>query len=631
MDASEAAEHSADESSVADLAPAEPALINPGPGANGFDAWFPATQEGRGIGSTTDTTPSLTPFAGKLWLVHAGEVSDSIYVRSIDESGALGPSIEVPNGTTTSAPPIAVQYQDSLYIFHKGVTGPNLYFRKMSASGTFSPAADVRLADSTSSATPGVAVFNDRLFVVHKGESSNKLYIRSMGPDGSWSPSAQVPGGTTSSTSPALAVFNNRLYVFHRGETSHQLYYRSLGVDGGWSASDQVVAGVTTSDPPAIAVYDGRLHVVHKGNESSQLYYTQMNGAETFAPSIALPNRFAETTPALAALDSRLVMVHKGEGTKLIWTSYLRHFESTPGTNDFWLRNQTEISGHQPIEPVAFRAVHKFELNVSLPNPQGLTLGASSWLFTQNSDSRHAITQCNGGKPLHLLSGLDCVTSNDRIPSNLGACDHLGDPEMLGQRLLVPIECVAVRPFQPGQLVAYDVTSSSEPTAIASGSMSAFGLSPPWLAVYPFNPRLIFTSDFITHAVTVYKDLDDGDGVNLKFLGELPLFGPQGEPITLNEIQGGAFSPAGHLLLAMQAESFYDSVPQTRLPAGVLVFNSDTGRLVGQQALTFSGEIEGATVSFLDPANEGHVQVMDTSANIYGLELTQPAVFAPGR
>ena len=161
--------------------------------------------------------------------------------------------------------------------------------------------------------------------------------------------------------------------------------------------------------------------------------------------------------------------------------------------------------------------------------------------------------------------------------------------------------------------------------------MSVFILSPPWLAVYPFNPRLIFTSDFTTHAMTVYKDVDDGDAVNLKFLGELPLFGPQGEAITLDEIQGGAFSPAGHLLLAVQAESSYGSHPRVTLPADLLVFNSDTGRLVGQQALTFSGELEGATVSALDPASEGHVQVMDANANIYGLELAQPAVFAPGR
>ncbi|MGE3510916.1 MAG: hypothetical protein AB7N65_18760, partial [Vicinamibacterales bacterium] len=95
-------------------------------------------------------------------------------------------------------------------------------------------------------------------------------------------------------------------------------------------------------------------------------------------------------------------------------------------------------------------------------------------------------------------------------------------------------------------------------------------------------------------------------GLELTHVGEFALFRPNGSPMHLARVQGGAFSPAGHLYLTSDVDG-----------RGVVAIDMVCGRMVFAHAkadLPAGAEMEGVTVWDLDddraPSITGQVHVV---------------------
>jgi hypothetical protein len=126
----------------------------------------------------------------------------------------------------------------------------------------------------------------------------------------------------------------------------------------------------------------------------------------------------------------------------------------------------------------------------------------------------------------------------------------------------------------------------------------------PWCAVNPRN-RLLYSSHFDTDHLNVYRmsliaNTTDGVvGLQLKFLYNFELRDSQGVRLQLSRVQGGAFSPSGHLYLV----SDFDS-------GGLMGFDMTTGRRIFQRtkaSLPTDVEMEGITIFDADGAPTPHI------------------------
>ena len=119
----------------------------------------------------------------------------------------------------------------------------------------------------------------------------------------------------------------------------------------------------------------------------------------------------------------------------------------------------------------------------------------------------------------------------------------------------------------------------------------------PWLAIHPKN-GLLFTSRFnAIDKLRVYK-FSSSSLSEISFYKYYTLFGKDDGPIEVRRIQGGCFSPNGHLFLL--AEDGY-------LGSGIYGFDMRTGRLAAfidaELHRGYGQEFEGITIWNLDQIN----------------------------
>jgi hypothetical protein len=149
---------------------------------------------------------------------------------------------------------------------------------------------------------------------------------------------------------------------------------------------------------------------------------------------------------------------------------------------------------------------------------------------------------------------------------------------------------------------------------VASAPVDHQGTSHPWCAVSPAD-GLLYSSTFDTDRLCVYRrslDVDESGrvtGLELEHVRDVPLRGEGGEPLSLQRVQGGAFSPRNHLYLACDTRN-----------GGLRGFDVTTGRCQMHVEIRFESGwpeqevIEGLTVLDLDdgrvPRMSGQVHVL---------------------
>ena len=185
--------------------------------------------------------------------------------------------------------------------------------------------------------------------------------------------------------------------------------------------------------------------------------------------------------------------------------------------------------------------------------------------------------------------------------------DHMGDPDVFEDHLYVPLEANEADVPQPPRICLFDANSLA---FRGSAILNAQG-GVPWCAVHPVTGDL-FSSAFDATQLQVYRRAVLADtagqsvGLELTHVGGFTLHDGGGARLDLARVQGGAFSAAGHLYLACDADDH-----------GVMAFDMVCGRRVfdiPKSSLPAGSEVEGLTILDLDdtqaPGIRGQVHML---------------------
>jgi hypothetical protein len=183
------------------------------------------------------------------------------------------------------------------------------------------------------------------------------------------------------------------------------------------------------------------------------------------------------------------------------------------------------------------------------------------------------------------------------IPAPFSEVDnpHMGDPDHYSGFIYLPFEGT-----EPAHIMMFRASSLEY---IGSAPLTAQGNSAPWCAINPWN-GLLYSSPFHSDHLCVYKrsvianNAQGVVGLELEHLYNFSLFEGQG-PSFLGRIQGGTFSPSGHLYLVSDMDQ-----------GGVLGYDMTTGTKIFQRtkkSLPTDVEMEGITIWDLDSGTAPHV------------------------
>jgi hypothetical protein len=221
---------------------------------------------------------------------------------------------------------------------------------------------------------------------------------------------------------------------------------------------------------------------------------------------------------------------------------------------------------------------------------QGVAHDSSHWYMTNKARLRKIPARCD-------LEGPEACSRSVGIPWQLRAYNHLGDLDYSGGRLYVPLEgsAPAIGVFDAD--LNY-VTHAPLPEASDA----------PWCAVNPVNGHL-YTSSFRTSLVREHRMTWSGAKLTLTPVASIVLRDGAGKPLSLMRVQGGVFSPRGHLYLVSDVAG-----------QGIKGFDLETGRQEVTIPVPFNGddeELEGVDIWDLDggaiPGINGqiHLQMID--------------------
>jgi hypothetical protein len=163
--------------------------------------------------------------------------------------------------------------------------------------------------------------------------------------------------------------------------------------------------------------------------------------------------------------------------------------------------------------------------------------------------------------------------------------DHLGDCDVHRGTLYVAMEGGPL-----GRVGLFDLDLGFQ----CSAPLPAQGSSCPWCAVDP-RTGLLYSSPFDTDHLSAYRVVRAGDRVGFQHLRDVPLLMDDGAPLTLERVQGGAFSRQGHLYLTSDCRD-----------GGISGVDIDSGRRCVHVTIPFEPEwpdkavIEGLTLVDLD-------------------------------
>lgn len=244
---------------------------------------------------------------------------------------------------------------------------------------------------------------------------------------------------------------------------------------------------------------------------------------------------------------------------------------------------------------------------------QGVASDGIHWFFSNNSGTP-GVVRIPIGEDLGKHSTWDDALV-ENMPSELAdlGYDHYGDLDEFDGHVYVPVEQSSEK--LPGMIAQLDLDLKLMGTAELDGPKA------PWVAIDPVRRRL-YTSAFVdVREVDVYAMELDGDGflIDLRLIVRRKLFDAKAQ-MTLQRIQGGAFSPNGNLYLVSD-NYFDDEVPDGELEGGVYGFEGPTMRLETHFAIKYTDEddeeLEGLEVFPLasdvapDITGQLHVVMLD--------------------
>jgi len=191
---------------------------------------------------------------------------------------------------------------------------------------------------------------------------------------------------------------------------------------------------------------------------------------------------------------------------------------------------------------------------------QGITHHAGHWFVTQEDRLWRVPVQLD----------LERATAEHPSVAMVGIPEagigHLGDCDVYDGRLYVAMEGT-----DPARVGVFGLDLSF----CGSAATSEQGTQLPWCAVNP-GDGLLYSSPFDADRLHRYRRAWNRGRLELEYVGEVPLRSGSGEPMHVQRLQGGAFSPRGHLFLTSDSRS-----------GGILGIDMTTGRREMQVPIPF--------------------------------------------
>lgn len=213
------------------------------------------------------------------------------------------------------------------------------------------------------------------------------------------------------------------------------------------------------------------------------------------------------------------------------------------------------------------------------------------WYITR----QYAAYKLPVGRPLGASWQATAVTG---IPAPLGAYNHMGDADFYNGRLYVPME------GSTPAIAVFDSDLNYLTHTFIPGAVDA-----PWCAINPVDGLLYVSSFSNVSQVRKFQMQWVNGYMSLTEAGVVDLKDAYGNPIMLDRIQGGAFSPKGHLYLVMDVAGH-----------GVKGFEVRSGRQYANIPVQFdpswssAEELEGIDIWDLDdgaaPGVNGQIHVL---------------------
>lgn len=174
---------------------------------------------------------------------------------------------------------------------------------------------------------------------------------------------------------------------------------------------------------------------------------------------------------------------------------------------------------------------------------QGVTHDDTAWYFT----NQYGVFKFAATADLASDDPIRSAPIPDDLYLNASGWNHLGDPAFHDGLLYVPLE----KRDKKGD--AYLLVFDSELHERGRALFGAQTSDGPWCAVQP-KTGLIYSSRYNDNwgplDLYLYEPtLSKTNGLTLKSLGTMRLYDEQGDELEVRAIQGGAFSPSGHLYL----------------------------------------------------------------------------------
>jgi hypothetical protein len=212
---------------------------------------------------------------------------------------------------------------------------------------------------------------------------------------------------------------------------------------------------------------------------------------------------------------------------------------------------------------------------------QGVTCADGCWFITQ------------ADRIWRFPVDLDLAHAGDAHPAVSSAgipepdIDHLGDCDVHHGALYVAMEGGPL-----ARVGLFDLDLGFR----GSAPLAAQGASCPWCALDP-RTGLLYSSPFDTDHLSVYRVVRGGGSLGFRHVRDVPLLTDDGSSLTLERVQGGAFSRQGHLYLTSD-----------RRDGGISGIDVDSGRRRLHVRIPFEPEwpdnevIEGLALVDLDEA-----------------------------
>lgn len=282
-------------------------------------------------------------------------------------------------------------------------------------------------------------------------------------------------------------------------------------------------------------------------------------------------------------LNPRYVAWWSLEGTA--W--YQAGVDSNVNTTAFSLR-------YRDAFPAGFRQTAEYPFDGSFEyteNIQGIAHDWGNWYITRE----RAAYKIPVGRPLGAWGQYVAATG---IPPALGAYTHMGDADFYNGRLYVPME------GSTPAIAVFDSNLNYITHAYIPGAGDA-----PWCAINPVDGLLYLSSFDGVSQVRKFRMDWSANTLTLTQVGAVDLKDSAGNPISLRRIQGGAFSPKGHLYLVMDVAGH-----------GVKGFEVRSGRQYAEFPINYdpswdtAEELEGIDIWDLDngaaPGVNGQIHVL---------------------